>query len=64
MYLEAGMKLLKKVPDKFDPTSRKAWFELIKIMNDPYFIETLIIQLEARKKQLNADKDFKSEYVG
>lgn len=64
LHLEAALKQLKtkkKELKGFDPTSNKAWFAMIKHIDDPYFIEALIIQLEARKEQLNPN--FKSKYV-
>ncbi len=68
IHLQSAIKLLQerqpkqkstiKVKD-FDPMSKKAWFKMIKLIDDPHFCETLIIQPEARKLQLKPD--FKSE---
>jgi hypothetical protein len=58
LHLEAAVKLLKQKKTAlkgFDPTSKKAWFNMIKLIDDPHYCESLIIQLEARKQQLNPD---------
>jgi len=73
LHLEAAVKLLKSKKkvrgldpkDKkvrgLDPKDKKAWLKMIKTIECPYQIEALIIELEARKQQL--DPDFKSETI-
>ncbi len=68
LHLQSAIKLLqerkteqKRMLKDFNPMSKKTWLKMIKLIDDPHFCETLIIQLEARKQQLKPD--FTSETV-
>jgi len=46
---------------QFKPT-KKDWHKAIKHITDPYYAESLITQLEAKRRQLlQITKEFKSE---